>query len=730
MPGWIRRIAWQALRLADWSGSWWNSKGSRSEDNNPILKSFKPGISIIIPERANRDLLRECLASVREACAQVTEPFEVIVIASGSPESDYCDLMSSDDSVRWLFSRKALWFSRAIRIGLKAAQFDWVYLLNNDMIVDPPAIRSLLKWRAPNVFAIASQIYFKDFRKRREETGWTRFRRGVGPIEIMDVPPDDETTVRGTFYAGGGASLFRRDLLAELIRHSSAYDPFYWEDVEWGARAWRQGYQVLFCPTSVVRHEHRATNRKFFTEPEINRIQKRNRLVYHLRNHLGEGSLKEFQGITPLLDRRTLLEILAPLRAARILCGRLRTCFLPFRDIPLEYTWHKYYLNPISSPAKSLAIVVTPYSVYPPSHGAARRLHGILEALSGSFDVVLLSDEIDGYTTASTKYFAPLASVHLTGGRLVERNAGSRTERIANHCHSALAGQLRSLIAGYQPELVQIECVELSKLVETRNGRRRPWLLTLHDVLLSEDGMESAHDIYERHWISQYDAVITCSEEDASLVAHDHVFTIPNGALVDVPAYTPSPVEASILFIGPFRYPPNLLGIQEFLQVVYARLVRRVAGLKIWILGGHDAPKIAAGMRCFDQDGVSVLDYTERPREWLDQCALTINPLCGVRGSCLKVIESLAAGRVCLSTREGARGFLREGFSSLIVTETVEEFAEPLERLLLDHAYRRSLERPSPENLLPYSWKQAGKLQADIYHQCITRSQTASRPGC
>ena len=729
MPGSIRWVIWQTLRLADWFGCWWNRAISGSDNNNTILKSFRPGISIIIPERANPVLLRKCLESVREARVHVAEPFEVIVIVSGSPESIYRDLMSSDDSVRWLFSHKALWFSRAIRRGLKAAQFDWVYLLNNDMIVDPLAIYSLLKWRSPNVFAIASQIYFKDSRKRREETGWTKFRRRVGPIEIMDVPPDDETTVRGTFYAGGGASMFRRDLLTELIRHSSVYDPFYWEDVEWGARAWRQGYQVLFCPKSRVWHEHRATSRQFFTEAEIDRIQKRNRLVYHLRNHLGEGSLQEVQGIRGLLDRRTLLEILAPLRAVRIICGRLRTCFLPFRDIPLEYTWHKYYLNPISSTAKSLAVVVTPYSVYPPSHGAARRLHGILEALSGSFHVVLLSDEIDGYTSASSKYFEPLASVHLTGGRPGERNAGGRIGRIANHSHSALAKQLRFLIAGYQPELVQIECVELSKLVEIRKGRKRPWFLTLHDVLLSEDGMESADDIFERHWISRYDAVITCSKEDANLLTHDHVFTVPNGALVDVPAYTPSPAEARILFIGPFRYPPNLLGIQEFLQVVYERLLRRVAGLKLWILGGYGAPKIAAAMKCFDQEGVSVLDYMERPREWLDQCVLTINPLRGVRGSCLKVIESLAAGRVCLSTREGARGFLHGGFPSLIVTETVEEFAEPLQRLLLDHPYRRSLERPSPEDLLPYSWKEAGKLQGDIYRRWMMRSQTASRPG-
>lgn len=717
-----------------WVSDWYESRfagnmTTSSQSQSTIFKSLRPGISIVIPERANPVQLGDCLESVRAACAHITEPFEVIVIVSGSPESDYRDLMSTDASVRWVFSRKPLWFSGAIRRGLGAAKFDWAYLLNNDMVVDPLAICSLLKWRSANVFAIASQIYFKDSTKRREETGWTRFQRGAGGIEIVDVPPEDQTTVRGNFYAGGGASLFQRDLLAKLSRDSGVYDPFYWEDVEWGARAWRQGYQVLFCPSSRVWHEHRATNRKFFTEEEIDRIQKRNQMVYHFRNERGKRTLQEFRVLASRLHRRSLLELLAPGRLVRMICGRLRNCFLPFKDIHLEYTWHKYYLNPTGAPSKPLVIVVTPYSVYPPAHGAAQRIRGILEVLSHNFDIVLLSDEIGAYTTDSTKYFAPLASVHLIGGRPAESRAGSRIERIGTHSHPALAEHLRFLITGYHPDFVQIECVELSKLVAMRNGNGRPWFLTLHDVLLSDGSGEPAQDSYERHWISQYDAVITCSEEDAGLVTHDHAFTVPNGALIDVPAYTPSPEDASILFMGPFRYPPNLLGIQEFLRVVYAPLLRRVAGLKLLILGGHGAPKVAAGMKCFDQEGVTVMDYTERPREWLDRCALTINPLRGTRGSCLKVIESLAAGRVCISTREGARGFLRPGFPSLVVTGTVEEFTEPLQSLLLDHPYRRSLERPSAENLEPYSWERAGKLQGDIYRQWMTASQTASHPG-
>ena len=305
------------------------------------LPPFRPGISIVIPERSNPELLGACLESLRTACSPLTEPYEVIVVASGSAPALYESLMRDADSTRWTFSRRALRFSGAVRKGLAAARYDWVYLLNNDMVLDPAALASLLPLRSPKVFAVASQIYFQDPSKRREETGWTAFTADGGPIEILDQLPEDDSTVRGTFYAGGGASLFRRDLLARFSDDSAVYDPFYWEDVEWGARAWWSGYEVLFCPASKVWHAHRATNRLFFPEREIDRIQQRNRLVFHLRNGPAIGSLAEFDRTIAPFHWRSILEVLSPIRFARIIRGRWRNRKLSAGVLTLEYTWHQ-----------------------------------------------------------------------------------------------------------------------------------------------------------------------------------------------------------------------------------------------------------------------------------------------------------------------------------------------------------------------------------------------------
>jgi GT2 family glycosyltransferase len=254
----------------------------------------------------------------------LAEPAEIIVVVNGSPATRYDELRELHPGVRWQFFPQPLWYIGAVREGVRAASFDWVYLLNNDMAPDREAIRALLPLRRDDVFGIASQIFFADAGKRREETGWTSYTRANGGFAISDDLPPDEEAIRGTLYAGGGASLFRKQLLAELIQCCDAYAPFYWEDVEWGWRAWLMGYSSWFCPQSRVSHTHRQTNRKLFSEPEIDRIMNRNRVVFQLRNGPVLPSRAALACLLSSLDTVSRDEILNPVRRQSIERGRLR----------------------------------------------------------------------------------------------------------------------------------------------------------------------------------------------------------------------------------------------------------------------------------------------------------------------------------------------------------------------------------------------------------------------
>jgi GT2 family glycosyltransferase len=211
------------------------------------MAALPAGLSIVIPEWDNVEQLEACLESVFEAARRWTEPVEVIVIVNGSPPAAYSSLRLSYPTIRWQFYRQPLGFSGAIGAGLRIARFAWVYLLNSDAVLDADALNAAGACRNDAIFAIGSQILLQDATRFRDETNWTTLFIENGLATIHDLIPQSSDIV-DSFYAGGGASLFQTRLLHRFL-DVAAYDPFYWEDVEWGWRARKLGLCVRFCRT-------------------------------------------------------------------------------------------------------------------------------------------------------------------------------------------------------------------------------------------------------------------------------------------------------------------------------------------------------------------------------------------------------------------------------------------------------------------------------------------------
>ena len=682
----------------------------------------KPGISIIIPERDNPALLRRCLERLRNAIAVLQEPSEVIVVVNGSAKEDYRSLVADYPQVRWFFFHRPLWFSGAVEKGLSIARFDWVYLLNNDMLLEPRTLVEILDWRGPSVFAVASQIFFLDPEKRREETGWTQYGMINERLEVFDALPEEEPTVRGTLYAGGGASLFQKRLLQKLQRRTRCYLPCYWEDVEWGVTAWRLGYQVLFCPASRAWHHHRATHGKVFSPQELDAIFRRNFFMLLLRTRLGEPGSAQLEYLLAELNAKEQRQLMTR-DLLGLLFARLLSHLWPHADFPLFCSWRKRYFIPFRESARKPAlIVVTPYCIYPPAHGGAVRLCHLIRELSASYQVHLLSDEEILYTGKSTRYYASLASLHVAERVEAPSPEPVRIRRIKSHSHPALQEQLSHMITASAPAGVQIEFVELSQLIQARKKRKQPWILTLHDVLLSASPEHySAADRYEWHWIQQYDAVVTVVEEEAKLVPAHIVSVVPNATVAEPERYVSSEGAHGLLFMGPFRYRPNMEGIKLFLERVFPRLRKDFSNLELWILGGSEALDLTADSPLFQQKGVFVHGFTEDPRSFLDRCALTVNPLFGVHGTSLKVIESLAAGRICISSPDGARGFNSADFPALQVAQDIDAFVPMIAEFLRNPARRIALEKPDESVLHSHSWGHSADVLKMLYQKLSMR---------
>jgi hypothetical protein len=147
-----------------------------------------------------------------------------------------------------------------------------------------------------------------------------------------------------TFYAGGGASLFRTSLLKRLL-DDSVYGPFYWEDVEWGWRARKLGYDALYCPGSIACHTQRATIGRHYAPEMVEQIVKRNQLLFQLRNLTTTGSLDRVMEELACAPAAVEAYFLSAATRWKIARGRLWNHVAPLGDEEVFDLWNNSISN-------------------------------------------------------------------------------------------------------------------------------------------------------------------------------------------------------------------------------------------------------------------------------------------------------------------------------------------------------------------------------------------------
>jgi GT2 family glycosyltransferase len=247
------------------------------------LPAPSDSLSVVVPERGSPRMLDECLTSLQRALARLPETARVIIVVNGVQSiHDYSDVRRRHGGYRFIFYRKPLGFTSAISQALRYVTSGWTYLLNSDALLDQEALSEVLKHRASDVFSVASRLV-PVRGSSSKETNYTAIQMIDGLVNLveLDPPPGEEAAEHA--YSGGGSSLFQTHLLRVLAQRTSCYNPFYWEDAEWGMTARTLGLRCLFAPESRVEHQGRATVSRFYRASEIDRIFERNRIQFQLR---------------------------------------------------------------------------------------------------------------------------------------------------------------------------------------------------------------------------------------------------------------------------------------------------------------------------------------------------------------------------------------------------------------------------------------------------------------
>lgn len=223
-----------------------------------------PLVYIIILNWNGRQDTIECV----ESCRGLSYPnFRILIVDNGSTDGSESILRERFPSVEFIQTGENLGFAGGNNTGIRYAieqGADYIWLLNNDTVVDSEALGELLKVAESDekIGIVGSKIYYYDKPDILWFAGgmWRRnksFTSHRGQDEI-DTGQYDETCE--VDYITGCSLLIKSSVIKEVGMMNEDYF-LYWEEVDWNAVVSEEGWKILYVPGSLVWHKISASIR-------------------------------------------------------------------------------------------------------------------------------------------------------------------------------------------------------------------------------------------------------------------------------------------------------------------------------------------------------------------------------------------------------------------------------------------------------------------------------------
>jgi GT2 family glycosyltransferase len=245
-----------------------------------------PLVSIITVNYDHCAVTCQLLASLR----RITYPsVEIIVVDNASPNEDPGMIRKNYPEVTLIRSSKNLGFAGGNNLGIRQAKGEYILLLNNDTEVDPGFLEPLVgKLESDSrIGAVSPQIRFFHHPDTFQYAGSTPINpytvrsHGIGYKEKNQGQYDRDAQ---TAFVHGAAMLVPVRVIRSVGLMAECFF-LYYEELDWGNRIRKAGYDLWFVHNSVVRHKESVTTGKL--SPLKIYYMNRARLIYLRRNISG-----------------------------------------------------------------------------------------------------------------------------------------------------------------------------------------------------------------------------------------------------------------------------------------------------------------------------------------------------------------------------------------------------------------------------------------------------------
>jgi GT2 family glycosyltransferase len=252
------------------------------------MRDLKPKVAVVIPNWNGIEHIFECLDSVMKM--EYTN-FDVILVDNDSKDGSPEAVALRFPMVHIMRNSRNLGFAEGCNIGIEQAisnGVDYVWLLNNDVLVDPGALGGLVR-AAENdqrIGMTGSKVFFYDDPQVLWGVGmkisWIRGETyPIGWREVDHGQLDECRAVDGL----AGCSLLVKRQVCETVGLMDKRYFLYAEEIDWCVRARKQGFRCVVVPESIVFHKEGASSGEDF-RPIFNYYNTRNMLFTISKNFL------------------------------------------------------------------------------------------------------------------------------------------------------------------------------------------------------------------------------------------------------------------------------------------------------------------------------------------------------------------------------------------------------------------------------------------------------------
>ncbi|HOY63915.1 MAG: PGL/p-HBAD biosynthesis glycosyltransferase [bacterium ADurb.Bin236] len=216
-------------------------------------------VTVVIPNWNGEKYIGECLGALER---QTLGGQRVIVIDNASRDGSREIIKNNHPEVELIESSANEGFARAVNKGIRAADTEFVALLNNDAVADPDWLEKVVAAldSNPGFDSVACKIVFYDDPNTIDSAGdeyspWGAVsNRGHGLRDGGDY--DLPARVFGPCAA---AALYRKSLFDEIGLFDENFFAYY-EDTDLNLRAAIAGRKCFYAPGARVRHRYSASS--------------------------------------------------------------------------------------------------------------------------------------------------------------------------------------------------------------------------------------------------------------------------------------------------------------------------------------------------------------------------------------------------------------------------------------------------------------------------------------